>query len=190
MGTFGLANLAEAVLLGIALAMDAMAVTLSNALCEPHMSRAKKLSMPIAFAIFQVAMPVAGFAGGQLIAPLIDAYAGWVSFIILAFVGGKMVWEAIHELREPEACKTTSLTYTTVFLEAIATSIDAFVVGVSFAATGKNIVLYSGAIGITTLFCCLFVLALGRRLGERFGAHAQIAGGIVLVIIGLESLLS
>lgn len=82
-----------------------------------------------------------------------------------------MVWEAARELREPETCETASLTFATIFFEAIATSIDAFVVGVSFAATGKNIVLYSGAIGVMTFLCCGFVLVLGRRLGERFGAR-------------------
>ena len=87
MGSFDLANLAEAKLLGVALAMDAMAVTLSNSLCEPHMPFSKKIAMPIAFAIFQVAMPIAGFFGGTLIAGLIDAYAGIVSLAILAFVG-------------------------------------------------------------------------------------------------------
>lgn len=186
MGSFDLANLAEAMLLGVALAMDAMAVTLSNSLCEPHMPFSKKIAMPIAFAIFQVAMPIAGFFGGTLIAGLIDAYAGIVSLAILAFVGGKMVWEAV---REPETCETASLTFATIFFEAIATSIDAFVVGVSFAATGKNIVLYSGAIGVMTFLCCGFVLVLCRRLGERFGARAQVAGGIVLILIGLKAFL-
>ena len=189
MGSFDLANLAEAMLLGVALAMDAMAVTLSNSLCEPHMPFSKKIAMPIAFAIFQVAMPIAGFFGGTLIAGLIDAYAGIVSLAILAFVGGKMVWEAVRELREPETCETASLTFATIFFEAIATSIDAFVVGVSFAATGKNIVLYSGAIGVMTFLCCGFVLVLGRCLGERFGARAQVAGGIVLILIGLKAFL-
>lgn len=186
MGSFDLANLAAAMLLGVALAMDAMAVTLSNSLCEPHMPFSKKIAMPLVFAIFQVAMPIAGFFGGTLIAGLIDAYAGIVSLAILAFVGGKMVWEAV---REPETRETASLTFATIFFEAIATSIDAFVVGVSFAATGKNIVLYSGAIGVMTFLCCGFVLVLGRRLGERFGARAQVAGGIVLILIGLKAFL-
>ena len=191
MGTaFSLSNLVEALVLGVALAMDAMAVTLSNSLCEPNMPLSKKLAMPLAFAIFQVAMPIAGFFGGSLIAGYIDAYAGIVSLVILAFVGGKMIWEAMGELREPESCHASALTFTAIFFEAIATSIDAFVVGVAFAAGGKNIVLYSVAIGITTFACCLFVLALGRRLGERFGSHAQIAGGVVLILIGLKAFFS
>ena len=190
MGTFDLANLIEATLLGVALAMDAMAVTLSNSLCEPNMPTSRKLAMPLAFAIFQVAMPIAGYFGGMAIASYIDAYAGIVSLVILAFVGGKMVWEAVRELREPETCSASHLTYGAIFLEAIATSIDAFVVGVAFAASGKNIVLYSVAIGVTTFACCLFVLLLGRKLGERFGAHAQVAGGVVLILIGLRAFLS
>lgn len=120
-------------------------------------------------------------------APLIEAYAGIVSLVILAFVGGKMVWEAVRELHEPEQCPATRLTYGMIFFEAIATSIDAFIVGVSLAAAGANIVLYGAAIGVTTLLCCLIVLAIGRRLGAHFGPKAEIAGGIVLIIIGLRA---
>lgn len=184
------AELIESILLGIALAMDAMAVTLSNTLCEPHMPAGKKYAMPVMFALFQVGMPVLGYWGGTLVAGYIERYAGVVSLAILGIVGGKMAWEALHELREPENHEHTELTYPTIFFEAIATSIDAFVVGVSFAASGKDIVLYGGMIGITTLACCLAVLWLGRRLGERFGAHAQVAGGIVLILIGLKAFLS
>lgn len=187
---FTVADLVQAVVLGVALAMDAMAVTLSNSLCEPAMPASKKLAMPVMFALFQMAMPVAGFFGGTFIAPLIETYAGIVSLAILAFVGGKMIWEAVGELREPESCPAGHLTYGTIFFEAIATSIDAFVVGVSLAANGANIVLYGGAIGATTLLCCLAVLAVGRRLGAHFGPRAEVAGGIVLIVIGLRAFLS
>lgn len=186
--SFTLANLVEALVLGVALAMDAMAVTLSNTLCEPDMPRSRKLAMPVAFALFQMGMPIAGYFGGTLVAPLIEAYAGIVSFLILAFVGGKMVWEAVRELHEPESCPASRLTWPTIFMEAVATSIDAFVVGVSFAASGKDIVLYGGAIGVTTFACCLAVLVVGRKLGSHFGPRATIAGGIVLILIGLKAL--
>lgn len=187
--SFGLGNLAEALVLGVALAMDAMAVTLSNSLCEPDMPTGKKLAMPICFGIFQMAMPIAGFFGGQLIASFIEAYSGIVSLVILAFVGGKMVVEALRELRTPEACSPTRLSYATIFFEAIATSIDAFVVGVSFAARGVNIVLYGGAIGICTFVCCAVMLLVGRRVGERFGTYAQVVGGFVLIAIGVKAFL-
>ncbi len=187
MGFISFAALLESVVLGVALAMDAMAVTLSNSLCEPDMPLSKKLGMPVAFALAQMAMPIAGYFGGTLIAGYIDTYAGVVSLVILGFVGGKMIFEALRELREPESCSTTRLTWPTIGMEAIATSIDAFIVGVSFAAAGKDIVLYGGMIGLTTFACCLAVLALGRRLGERFGAHAQVAGGVVLICIGIKA---
>lgn len=186
---FTLAIVVESLFLGVALAMDAMAVTLSNTLCEPDMPASKKFAMPLLFAIFQMAMPIAGFFGGTLIAPLIEAYAGIVSLVILAFVGGKMIVEAARELRDPEACSSTHLTYPTIFAEAIATSIDAFVVGVSLAASGANIVLYGGMIGVATFACCMAMLFIGRRLGAHFGSHAQIAGGVVLLIIGLKAFL-
>lgn len=182
-----LSSILEALFLGVALAMDAMAVTLSNALCEPDMSRGKKLAMPVLFALFQMGMPVAGYLGGILIAPLIEAYAGIVSLVILGFIGGKMVVEALRELREPEECPVARLTYPTILLEAVATSIDAFVVGVSLAAGGADIVLYGGAIGAMTFLCCVLMLLVGRRLGAHFGPRAEVAGGIVLIIIGLRA---
>ena len=187
--SFSAANLVEALVLGVALAMDAMAVTLSNSLCEPDMPRSKKFAMPVAFALFQMGMPIAGFFGGTLVAPLIEAYAGIVSLVILGFVGGKMVWEAVHEMREPESCSSSRLTWPTIGMEAVATSIDAFIVGVSFAASGKDIVLYGGAIGLTTFACCLAVLLIGRKLGEHFGARAKVAGGVVLILIGIKAFL-
>lgn len=189
MPTITLAALAESIVLGIALAMDAMAVTLSNSLCEPDMPLSKKLGMPIAFAAFQMGMPVFGYLGGTCIAEYIERYAGIVSLVILAFVGGKMIVEAVRELREPEACPATRLTWGTIGMEAIATAIDAFVVGVSFAAEGKDVVLYCGMIGVTTLLCCLLVLALGRKLGNRFGSRAEVVGGVVLILIGLKAFL-
>lgn len=183
------AALAESAVLGVALAMDAMAVTLSNSLCEPDMPLSKKLGMAVAFAVFQMGMPVLGYLGGTLIADYIERYAGTISLAILALVGGKMIVDAVRELREPESCPTTRLTWATIGMEAVATAIDAFVVGVSFAAEGKDVVLYCGMIGLTTLLCCLLVLAVGRRLGERFGPRAQIAGGVVLICIGLKAFL-
>lgn len=189
MSTITLAALVESIVLGIALAMDAMAVTLSNSLCEPDMPLSKKLGMPIAFAAFQMGMPVLGYLGGTCIAEYIERYAGIVSLVILAFVGGKMIVEAVRELREPEACPATRLTWGTIGMEAIATAIDAFVVGVSFAAEGKDVVLYCGMIGVTTLLCCLLVLALGRKLGNRFGSRAEVVGGVVLILIGLKAFL-
>lgn len=183
------AALAESLVLGVALAMDAMAVTLSNSLCEPDMPLSKKLGMPVLFALFQAAMPALGYLGGTLIADYIDAFAGAVSLAILVFVGGKMIIEALRELREPESCPATRLTWGMIVMEAVATAIDAFVVGVSFAAEGKDVALYCGMIGLTTFACCLLVLVVGRRLGERFGPRAEVVGGVVLILIGLKAFL-
>lgn len=182
--------LVESVALGVALAMDAMAVTLSNSLCEPDMPPSRKFAMPVLFALFQMGMPIAGYFGGTLITPLIEAYAGIVSLVILGIVGGKMIVEALHELREPEACPASRLTFGTIMVESVATSIDAFIVGISLAAEGADIVMYGASIGVTTFVCCMLALIVGRRLGERFGSHAQIAGGIVLIGIGLKAFLA
>lgn len=184
---FTFVDIIESILLGVGLAMDAMAVTLSNSLCEPDMPRTKKIAMPVTFALFQIAMPVAGYFGGLAIAGFIERYSGIVSLAILAYVGGKMLYDAIQELRHPDTAEPSKLTWGMLFMEGVATAIDAFVVGVAFASAGKNVILYSGMIGLTTFFCCLFVLLLGRRLGERFGAKAQVVGGLVLIGIGIKA---
>lgn len=107
---FDSADIVESVFLGVALAMDAMAVTLANLLAEPHMPKAKKIAMPLAFAIFQMAMPVFGYFGGMLVASYIDAYAGIVSFVILGIVGGKMIWEALQEIHSQGEAASSHLT--------------------------------------------------------------------------------
>ncbi len=182
-------TVADACVLGLALAMDAMAVTLSNTLCEPDMPFGKRLAMPVLFALFQMGMPVAGYLGGTLVAPVIDAYAGVMSLAILSVVGCRMVLEALRELRGDEERCCSALTYPVIALEAVATSIDAFVVGVSLAALGVDIALYGAAIGATTFACCVAMLIVGRFLGDRFGAYAKVVGGVVLILIGIRAFL-
>ncbi len=99
----------EIIMLGLALSMDAFAVTVSNSFVYPKLSRARSLSMPIAFGFFQFLMPVVGFALGQLVSEFITQYAGIITFVILGFIGGKMIWDAFHEDdEEEEASEQTS----------------------------------------------------------------------------------
>ena len=178
----------EIVILGLALAMDAFAVTISNSFAYPKISRARSLSMPRAFGFFQFLMPVVGFVLGQLVSEFITQYAGFITFLILGFIGGKMIWDAFHE-EEGEETSGQTLTVPVLLLQAVATSIDALAVGVSFAALEVNVLTSSGIIGITTALTCAVALIIGKRFGNALGEKATIIGGVVLILIGLKSLL-
>ncbi len=178
----------EIVILGLALAMDAFAVTISNSFAYPKISRTRSLSMPLAFGFFQFLMPVVGFVLGQLVSDFITQYAGIITFAILGFIGGKMIWDAFHEEEGEEASEQT-LTMPVLLFQAVATSIDALAVGVSFAALEVNVLTSSSIIGITTALTCIVALCIGKRFGNALGEKATIIGGAVLILIGLHSLL-
>ena len=178
----------EIVILGLALAMDAFAVTISNSFAYPKISRTRSLSMPLTFGFFQFLMPVVGFVLGQLVSDFITQYAGIITFAILGFIGGKMIWDAFHEEEGEEASEQT-LAMPVLLFQAVATSIDALAVGVSFAALEVNVLTSSGIIGITTALTCIVALIIGKRFGNALGEKATIIGGAVLILIGLKSLL-
>lgn len=156
----------EIVILGLALAMDAFAVTISNSFAYPKISRTRSLSMPLAFGFFQFLMPVAGFILGQLVSDFITQYAGIITFAILGFIGGKMIWDAFHEEEGEEASEQT-LTMPVLLFQAVATSIDALAVGVSFAALEVNVLTSSGIIGITTALTCIVAPNYRQTLRQR-----------------------
>ncbi len=179
----------EIIMLGLALSMDAFAVTISNAFAYPKLSRIRQASMPIAFGVFQFLMPLVGYLLGQLVSEIITQYAGIVTFVILGFIGGKMIWDAFHEDEEEEAPTKNTLTLPVLLFQAVATSIDALAVGVSFAALEVNMLLAVSLIGITTALTCTVALLIGKRFGHALGSKATIVGGVVLVLIGLKSLI-
>lgn len=181
-------SVVEIVVLGLALSMDAFAVTISNSFAYPEISRARSFSMPLAFGFFQFLMPVVGFVLGQLVSDFITQYAGIITFVILGFIGGKMIWDAFHE-EEGEEASGQTLTMPVLLFQAVATSIDALAVGVSFAALEVNVLTSSGIIGVTTALTCIVALVIGKRFGNALGEKATIIGGVVLVLIGLKSLL-
>ena len=140
------------------------------------------------FGFFQFLMPVVGFVLGQLVSDFITQYAGIITFVILGFIGGKMIWDAFHE-EEGEEASGQTLTMPVLLFQAVATSIDALAVGVSFAALEVNVLTSSDIIGITTALTCIVALVIGKRFGNALGEKATIIGGAVLVLIGLKSLL-
>lgn len=193
-------GLLEIIVLGVALSADAFAVTISNTFVYASESRSRLMLMPLMFGLFQGLMPVAGYLLGGLAAEVIETYAGVITLIILGLVGGNMIREGVCALRgageqdgpeEPGAGPVARrLTLVTVLAQAIATAIDAFAVGVSLRAQAVSVVVAAPIIALTTFLCCVVALSLGRKLGEVLGDRAQVAGGIVLVLIGLKAFLA
>lgn len=193
-------GLLEIIVLGVALSADAFAVTISNTFVYASESRSRLMLMPLMFGLFQGLMPVAGYLLGGLAAEVIETYAGVITLVILGLVGGNMIREGVCALRgageqdgpeEPGAGPVARrLTLVNVLAQAIATAIDAFAVGVSLRAQAVSVVVAAPIIALTTFLCCVVALSLGRKLGEVLGDRAQVAGGIVLVLIGLKAFLA
>lgn len=175
----------EIVLIGIALSMDAFAVCIANSMVYTNTSFKQKLSMPFAFGLFQGIMPILGFYLGSLFVSFIENWSGPISLLILGVIGINMIREGLSK-EELESKK--SLTMRILLIQAVATSIDAFAVGVSFAASGANILLSALIIAATTFILSLLAVFLGDKAGEKLGHKAEILGGIILIIIGIKAL--
>ena len=184
-------NFGDILLIGLGLSMDAVAVSISDALAYPCMTRRRKLAIPVAFGVFQGLMPALGYFAGSLFAGAIEKYAGYATLLILGIIGFNMSREGLatptQEALDCSLDKRT-LSLRTLLGQAVATSIDAFAVGVSFSLQGANIFAASPVIAVTTFVCSLAALALGRRFGEMLGHRAEILGGVILIAIGVKAL--
>ena len=172
-------SISEIVLIGIALSMDAFAVCIASSMVYTNMTRLRKLSMPIMFGLFQGIMPILGFFLGSLFASFIEKWSGPISLRINMFREG---------LAKDEETEPKKLTLWILLVQAVATSIDAFAVGVSFAANSANIWQSAPIIAVTTFVLSLIALFVGTKAGEKLGDKAEILGGIILIIIGIKSL--
>ena len=166
--------------------MDAVAVSMSNGMAFRGLDRRDYIAMPFLFGIFQGLMPLAGYYAGSLLAGLITRYSGIIICAILSLIGGNMIREGLRG--DAAEVKDKGLTAGVLLLQAVATSIDAFAVGVGFCAVQTEILPAAGVITAVTVVLVAFALAVGRRFGDAFGSRAELAGGLVLVIIGLKAL--
>lgn len=186
-------SLLEVVLLGLALSADAFSVTISNTFAYRDERASRLALMPTFFGAFQALMPVAGYYLGGIAAELIESHAGIVTLVILGIIGGNMVREGVASIRACRNCEPPPakgrLTLWTLFVQSIATAIDAFAVGVSLRAQAVDLAFSACTIGVTTVICCVVALVLGRKLGTLLGDRAEILGGCVLIGIGLKALL-
>ena len=168
-----------------------MSVTICNMLANPGMSRARAMAMPVAFGLFQGLMPVAGYFAGSLARSFIEAYAGIIALAILGFIGGKMIWDGLHDDASSEIEQARgNLGVAALLMQAVATSIDAFAVGVSLAASAEPIFLDAAIITLCTFALSAAMVALGRKAGTVIGSRAQVVGGVILVLIGLRAMFS
>lgn len=181
----------EILLLGVALSMDAFAVSMTNGMTEPNMRARKALFTAFLFGLFQFLMPVFGYFGGKILSVLVEKIAPWLSFVLLGFIGGKMSYDSFHE--EKSSFRSSGMGK--LFLQAIATSIDALAVGVTLlaaeASSGLPFTVWGCAldIGAVTFSLSLFAVFLGRKIGDRLSEKAQLFGGLILIAIGLKILI-
>ena len=184
-----LMGIIEIFLIGIGLSMDAFAVSVCKGLGMHRVNYAHALVIALFFGVFQGLMPVIGWLVGNAFAVYVTAVDHWIAFALLAFVGGKMLWDAFHDEGEEDESVADRLDPCELFMLAIATSIDALAVGISFSFLQIDIVVAALIIGCTTFVLSLAGVVVGNRFGARFEKPSQIAGGIVLIAIGLKILL-
>ena len=176
----------DMVFIGVGLSMDAAAVTIANRLGRPGVGKGQLVQMALAFGLFQGIMPVLGYFAGSLFAELISRYSGIVTFLILGAIGGSMIKEGLSAEEENDSRR---LNLSLLLVQAVATSIAAFAVGVSFCAEAAPIGFAAPVIAATTFGCSLLAGALAAKAGPVLGSRAQLLGGAILVAIGLKALL-
>ncbi|MDR2933467.1 MAG: manganese efflux pump MntP family protein [Oscillospiraceae bacterium] len=182
-------NWYELVLIAVGLSMDAFAVAICKGLSMEKSGFGKALVVGLYFGVFQAAMPLAGYYLGSHFAARIEAYDHWIAFILLVIIGGKMVWESLRREKDGEACEETSLRPAVMLPLAVATSIDALAIGVSFAFLQVQIVPAVTLIGVVTLVLSMAGVKIGNVFGARFKSKAEFAGGLILILMGVKILL-
>ena len=178
----------DVLLISIGLAMDAMAVALGIGATQYADGRRPIFRLSFHFGLFQSLMPVLGWIGGASVAQHVGKIAPWIAFGLLAWVGGRMVRAGLDTDAESHS-SDPSRGHMLVLL-SIAVSIDALAVGLTLGVLGVSIIYPAIVIGLVTGALTLLGLRLGRRLGETFGKRMEIAGGVILIAIGLRVLLS
>lgn len=182
----------NSILLGVGLAMDAFSVSLANGLNDSEMGAGRMSMIAGTFAGFQFLMPMLGWVCVHSIVRVFEAcetYIPWIAFLLLLFIGGNMIKDGIHGEEEEDDAKSLSLGI--LIMQGLATSIDALSVG--FTIAGYDVAeafICSLIIAAVTFVICMAGLVLGRRFGVLLAGRAQIFGGILLIGIGLEILLS
>lgn len=184
-------------MLGLGLTMDAAAVSMANGLEEPHMSKKKMIFIAFMYGLFQALMPLIGYFFGNALynnVPQIEKYhlIPIFALVILAFLGIKMIIDGIKEIKNKSSDEdilkeAKGLTFKVIFIQTIATSIDALSTGLTFSDyNAKEALIVCALIALVTFIVCIISLIIGKKFGAKFGKIALIIGGVILTVIGLE----
>ena len=179
-------GLIELFLIAVGLSMDAFAVSVCKGLAMPKCTFKKAAIVGLWFGGFQALMPAIGYVLGAQFQETIASIDHWIAFVLLALIGGNMIHEALDN-DEEEA--DASLNVKTMFLLAVATSIDALAIGITFAFLKVNIIPAVCIIGIVTFIISFAGVKIGNVFGARYKNKAEIVGGIILILLGLKILL-
>lgn len=175
-------------LLGVGLAMDAFSVSLANGLNEPKMRKSKMGLIALTFAVFQAAMPLIGFICVHTVVEYFksfEKFIPWIALILLCYIGGSMLVDGIKNKDDDENVK--KLTFVTLMVQGVATSIDALSVGFTIASYNFFMALVSALIiALVTFVICVAGLFIGKKFGTKLSNKATIFGGIILILIGIE----
>ena len=184
-------TLLEIFLVGVGLSMDAFAVAICKGLAMPRVNRKQTLLIGLYFGVFQAAMPLTGWLLGSQFARHVTRFAPWIAFVLLAWIGGSMIHESLSEKEEEEQAEPVELRHRELLMLAIATSIDALAVGVSFSMVELTVPIYAAAalIGCTTFAISVAGVFVGNLFGARYKNRAEFVGGAILILIGLKILL-
>ena len=183
-------GLFEIFMIGVGLSMDAFAASICKGLNMRRLSAKNMLIIGLFFGGFQALLPAVGWILGKQFEVYITSVDHWVAFALLAFIGGKMIYDVFHG--DEDGCcneKTDKLDMKEVLTLAVATSIDALAVGISFAFLQVEILKAVSVIGVTTFVLSVVGVAVGNMFGAKYEKNATLAGGIILILIGLKILL-
>ena len=178
-------QITSTLLIAIALAMDAFSVSLTKGFTQKDLKKSQIIYYALFFGFFQFIMPIIGYYCGEVISAFIASIASIVGFILLLAIGLNMIRESLNG--EDEI--TDKFSFYEVTLLAIATSIDAFAVGLTYAILNETILIPSIIIGIIASLFTLIGIYLGKKIGNYFGGKFQIFGGVILILIGIKILL-
>lgn len=190
-GDFVMALVIELFLLGVGLSMDAFAVSVCKGLGMRKLNKKQALIIGLYFGGFQALMPFVGWLLGSQFQKYITSIDHWIAFILLGFIGGKMMIEAVRDWNEEEVVDVMDapIDHKNMLVLAVATSIDALTVGITFAFLGTPIVEAITIIGITTMVISIAGVVVGNFFGSRYKSKAEFIGGLILVLLGLKILL-
>lgn len=177
------------ILLGVGLAMDAFSVSMANGLNEPNMKKRKSIFIAFVFGAFQAIMPMTGWICVHTIVETFKAFEKfipWIALILLAYIGGKMIKEGLGS-EEAEEEKEKTLSHSDLFIQGVATSIDALSVGFTISSYNFAMALSASLIiALVTFIICLAGVKIGKTFGTKLSNKAQLLGGTILILIGLE----